>query len=134
MGNPPTSMSFVRKILDLVPEHLLNPSERNTVMELAKFQVELAMEKYEFCMMPASAIAVACLLNAVESVSADGVFVKDFESTVCNITKVDANNLHGIRIHLYESINGIEPMDMQFSSSECADHCVDAGKCIDYDV
>lgn len=112
--NPPTSMSFVRKILNLVPEHLLGASEIQTVVDLAKFQIELAMEKYEFCMLPASSIAVASLLNAVESVSADAMFVADFETTVCSITRVDSSALSNFRVHLYEAINGIEPMDVQF--------------------
>jgi hypothetical protein len=127
--NPPTSMSFVRKILDLVPEHLLSTSERQTVIDLAKFQVELAMDKYEFCMMPASSIAVASLLNAVESVSSDGMFLAEFETTACNITRVKRKSLDSIRIHLYESINGTEPMDVHCSCDSVA-HGGDTSRCV----
>lgn len=115
--NPPTSMSFVRKILDLVPDDLLYKSERETVMELAQLQVEIAMESYEFCMMTPSSIAISSLYNAVESVCTDGMFISDFEETVTKVTQIDSEALRGIRIHLYESINGIEPMDVQFEAT-----------------
>jgi hypothetical protein len=130
--NPPTAMSFVRKILDLVPEHLLFESERQTVIELTQFQIELAMDQFEFCMLPASSIAVASLLNAIESVSSDGMFVADFETTVCNVAHVDGSGLRDIRVHLYESINGVEPMDVQFpcaSSNDVAKKLVQS-KCL----
>lgn len=119
--NPPTSMSFVRQILDLVPEHLLPQAERETVIELAQLQVELAMESYDFCMMSASSIAMASLFNAVESVSSDGMFISDFEDNLCELTKIDNASLRQIRIYLYESVNGIEAMDVQFETkhTEC---------------
>lgn len=114
--NPPTPMSFVSKILDLVPDHLMDGDERQAVVDLTKFQLELAMETYEFSIQPASSIAIASLLNAVESVSTDQAFIKDFEPSVCNLASVDTTSLRGIRISLYESINGVEPMDMQFTA------------------
>lgn len=114
--NPPTPSAFVSKILDLVPEHLMNDEERQAVTDLTKFQLELALETYQFSILPASSIAIASLMNAVESVSTDSAFVKDFEPSVCRLTSVDATALRDIRINLYESINGVEPMDMQFTS------------------
>jgi len=114
--NPPTPLFFVSKILDLVPEHLMNDEERQAVTDLTKFQLELAMETYQFSILPASLIAIASLMNAVESVSSNTAFVKDFEPSVCRLSNVDPTALRGIRINLYESINGVEPMDMQFTA------------------
>jgi len=114
--NPPTPLSFVSKILDLVPEHLVNGEERQAIVDLTNFQLELAMETYQFSILPASFIAIASLLNAVESVSSNTAFVKDFEPTVCRLANADATALRGIRINLYESINGVEAMDMQFTA------------------
>jgi hypothetical protein len=119
--NPPTPMSFVSKILDLVPVHLMNGDERQATIDLTKFQLELAMETYEFSILPASSIAIASLLNAVESVSTNTAFVKDFEPSVCRLANVDAASLRTVRINLYESVNGVEPMDMQFSADVEAD-------------
>jgi hypothetical protein len=114
--NPPTALSFVSKILELVPEHLMNDEERQAITDLTKFQLELAMETYEFSILPASSIAIASLMNAVESVSSNTAFVKDFEPSVCRLASVDATALRDVRINLYESINGVEPMDMQFTA------------------
>lgn len=125
--NPPTAMSFVRNILDLVPDHLLQPDERQAVIDLTKFQIELALEQYEFCMLPASSIAMLSLLNAVESVSTDDMFIDDFEPSACRVTRVDASDLRSIRIHLYESINGVEPMDVQFTT--CDSTASETSKC-----
>lgn len=115
--NPPTPMSFVPKILDLVPEHLMDREEREAIKDLAKFQIELAMEQYKFSILPASSIGIASLFNAVESMSSNQAFVKDFEPAVCRLARVDTTTLRGIRIHLYESINGVEPMDVQFTEN-----------------
>lgn len=114
--NPPTPMSFVQKILDLVPEDLMNEEERLAIIDLTKFQIELAMGQYQFSILPASSIAIASLLNAVESMSSNQAFVKDFEPYVCGLARVDTTTLRGIRINLYESINGVEPMDVQFTA------------------
>jgi len=114
--NPPTPMSFVQKILDLVPEHLMNGEERTAIVDLTKFQIELAMGQYQFCILPASSIGVASLLNAVDSISSNQAFVRDFEPCVCRFARVDNTALRGIRINLYESINGVEPMDVQFTA------------------
>eukprot|EP00980_Cylindrotheca_fusiformis_P013920 scaffold3618_cov129-Cylindrotheca_fusiformis.AAC.20 len=118
--NPPTSMDFVRMILDLIPEHLMPCDERQTIIDLTKFQIELALDQFDFCMMPASSIAMASLLNAVESVSSSDAFVDDFEPSACNVARVDPRSLRSIRIHLYEAINGVEPMDVQFTSDSTA--------------
>lgn len=126
--NPPTAMAFVRNILDLIPEHLLEADERQAVIDLTKFQVELALEQYEFCMMPASSIAMASLLNAVESVSSNDMFVDDFEPSACNVARVDVHALRSIRIHLYESINGVEPMDVQFTCDSTGSESTKCGQ------
>ena len=62
--NPPTAMSFVRNMLDLVPEHLIDASERETLMELTHLQVDLALIDYAWGQCPVSSIAFASLLNA----------------------------------------------------------------------
>ena len=60
--NPPTAMSFVRQMMHLVPAELMGASERETVLELAQFQVDLATMDYEFSQSPCSTIAFASAL------------------------------------------------------------------------
>jgi len=113
--NPPTAMSFVRNMLDLVPDHLMGSSERETLLDLTQLQVDLASTEYDFCQCPASYIALSSLLNAMESVTTDGAFYSNFEETMSGAAQIDLGVIRNIRISLYESVNGTEPMDMQVS-------------------
>jgi hypothetical protein len=111
--NPPTAMSFVRSMMDLVPDHLVGPCERETIMEVARFQVEMAVGEYEFARVSPSAIAFSCLLNAIESLSEDGMFYSNFESTMANAICIDPRGLRDIRIALYKLLNGNDAMCVQ---------------------
>lgn len=118
--NPPTSMSFVRNMMDVVPGHLIGPDERETVMELTNFQLDLAITDYKFSRAPASSLAFASLLNAVESVSSDSAFFASFESTMSGIIQIDHRCLRDVRIALYEAVNGTDSdaMDIQSYSAD----------------
>jgi hypothetical protein len=115
--NPPTALAFVRSMLDLVPQHLMGVSERETVMELTKFQVDLAGSDYTYSQAPASSIAFASLLNAMESVTSDGMFFANFEATMAMSIRIDVSGLRNIRMGLYESVNDTESMDMQIHNN-----------------
>jgi hypothetical protein len=104
--NPPTAMSFVRMMMDLVPDHVVGLCERETIMEVARFQVEMAIGEYDFSRVSASTVAFSCLLNAIESLSEDGMFYTNFESTMANAVGIDPRGLRDIRIALYELMNG----------------------------
>jgi hypothetical protein len=112
--NPPTALSFVRNMIDTVPEHLIDATERETIMELTVFQLDLSICDYRFSRAPASSLAFASLLNAVDSVVSDGMFFTNFENTMSGVIHVDHNSLRDIRIALYEAVNGTEDaMDIQ---------------------
>jgi hypothetical protein len=111
--NPPTAMSFVRMMMNLVPEHILGPCERETILEITRFQVEMTINEYDFFRFHASSIAFACLLNAIESVSEDGMFYANFETTMGNIMGIHPQSLRDLRIALYELMNGSDAMCIQ---------------------
>jgi hypothetical protein len=117
--NPPTASAFVRHMLELVPAHLMDTSAKDTLLELTQFQVELATCDYKFSQAPASRIAFASLMNAVESIATDQVFLTNFEKTMANSLRIDALSTRDIRIALYESVNGNEPMEI--SMAPCPD-------------
>lgn len=104
--NPPTAMSFVRMMIDLIPEHMLGASERETITELTRFQIEMSVNEYEFSRFHASSIAFACILNATESVSDDGMFYSTFESSMGAALGVNVRGLRDLRIALYELMSG----------------------------
>ena len=110
--NPPTAASFVRHMLDLVPSHVMDATSRDTITELTQFQVDLATCDYTFAQRSASHIAFASLMNAMDSVTTDAAFLVKFESTMASAIQVDPSATRDIRIALYESVHGNEPMEI----------------------
>lgn len=104
--NPPTAMSFVRSMIDLIPDHLIHSCEKDAIFDVAKFQIEMVVNEYDFCTFNASSIAFACALNAMESVVADGMLYADFETTMGKTLMVDDSCVRDLRIAIYELMNG----------------------------
>jgi len=101
--NPPTVMSFVRKILDVVPDNQLNSSEKRIILDITKKQIEQIANGYEFSTYPNSYIAFASILNSVESWlygdnydsvggNCDVFFYTNFKKTIGTILQVDDYN------------------------------------------
>jgi len=65
--NPPTSMTFVRQILALVSIEILPVTMRLTVYYLAKAQMDMVLQDYRFVSVKKSVLAMAGILNALES-------------------------------------------------------------------
>jgi hypothetical protein len=103
--NPPTSMDFVRKFLDLVPQDALDERSRTCAVELAQYQVDISVLNYGFCTSKASSIAFASLLNAVESVHSDSATCSYIESVIARSTKIDSHSFQDLRDQLYEAIS-----------------------------
>jgi len=115
--NPPTAMSFVRSMIDLVPDHLMHSCEKETFLDIAKFQIELIVNEYKFCTFNASSIAFACALNAIESVMGDGMLYTDFETTMGKTIMVDDSCVRDLRITIYELMNSSDATnDIQMNS------------------
>jgi hypothetical protein len=111
--NPPIAMSFVRSMMDLVPENILGATERAMITEITKFQVESAVNEYIFATFQASSIAFASLLNSFESLCNDGIFLANFEGTMACVLGIDINNVRGLRMALYELMNGNDTSEIQ---------------------
>jgi hypothetical protein len=107
--NPPTALFFVQQYLDLVPSHILNDKVRAAVLEVAKFQTELAVCDYDLSTVNASSIAFAALLNALESLDhqLDPKIAAQIEITLAEAALIDSRSsqLSAIRIRLYEAIH-----------------------------
>jgi len=105
--NPPTAMSFVRMVInDLVPDNVLNPCEKEAIIDISMFQTELIVNEYEFAVFNGSSIAFACMLNAIESCFNDDMFFANFETTMEKTLLVDKSSIRYLRIAIYELING----------------------------
>jgi hypothetical protein len=69
--NPPTSLSFVRQLLDLIPADVLRADLRRACYDIAKYLTELAVNEGALVPMNASTIAFGALMNSLESVGVD---------------------------------------------------------------
>ena len=103
--NPPTAMSFVRSMMDLIPDHLMHSSDKDAVTDIARIQVETIVNEYDFCTVKTSSIAFACALNAMESVVADGMLIAEFESNMGKTMMVDESCVQDLRNAIYELMN-----------------------------
>lgn len=106
--NPPTAMSFVRKMLELVPKGLIEQNEQKALMEVTQMQLDLASSDYDFCQRHASHVALSAVLNAIESVSDDGMLHADFEETLSKVMEIKLSAIRDIRVRLYEEIHGTD--------------------------
>jgi len=113
--NPPTAMSFVRLMIDLVPDHLINSIEKETIFEMTILQIEMTINEYDFITFNASSIAFACMLNAIESVMDDGMLYANFETTMGKAILLDVDHVdvrvRDLRIAIYELMNGSKNID-----------------------
>ena len=64
--NPPTSLSFARKFLELIPAEAMNEEARKSAFDIVTFQTELAVSEYEFINVKSSVTAYCSLMNALE--------------------------------------------------------------------
>ena len=106
--NPPTAMSFVRKMLELGPQGLIEQNEQKALMEVTQMQLDLASSDYDFCQRHASHVALSAVLNAIETVSDDGMLHADFEETLSKVMEIKLSAIRDIRVRLYEEIHGTD--------------------------
>jgi hypothetical protein len=87
--NPPTAISFIKHFLALLPETMMGSGDRDTVYELAKFQTELAALEYSLVVLDASTVALAAMMNALETVACD----KSMLDIKAMLTKVSSHDM-----------------------------------------
>jgi len=105
--NVPTSMSFCRIIInDLLPDNLLNPLEKEMILEMSRSQIELTVNEYQFSRFNGSSIAFACMLNAIECCSDNSIFFANFKTTIGKILLVDETTIIDLRIQIYGLLTG----------------------------
>jgi hypothetical protein len=104
--NPPTALSFVRKLMELIPEDALNGEMRHTVIDVAKFQTELAIHEYQFVTVEPSTIAYCTLINSMESLGLDEKVVGYLGHILSQALKLDckSDRVAGVQNTLYRSV------------------------------
>lgn len=125
--NPPTAMSFVRSMVDLLPVDFIKSCEKKTILDISEHQTELVVKEYNFCTYDQSSIALACMLNALESLTEDDVFCAQVETEARKIIPIDSAAVRELRIAIYELMKGSSP-DIQVyrksTAKEMGSQCI----------
>ncbi|CAB9518943.1 diatom-specific cyclin [Seminavis robusta] len=121
--NPPTPLAFVRELLELLPESYLSEEMRPAVYDLCKFQTELCVRIYEFVPIKASTIAMAALLNALESLGVDYSALGFIEAFLARSIK-DAGMMLDVREdiqnRLYQAVTEFSGIHTEAATSSTA--------------
>jgi len=97
--NPPTAMSFMRLISDLVLDTSLE--FRQIILDRTQQQIEMTVGDYKFCTYNASSIAFASMLNSIKSTFEDDTLYNNVNITVGNILAVN-ESINDLRQLMYQ--------------------------------
>ena len=106
--NPPTAFAFCKHLLDAMPDDWMTMEMRDRVLELAKYQTEVAVGDVELMRVKPSWIALASLINAMGSIQNSSPFKQLVMDSISGIVGVCAHNpdFRNIRMRLYEGLSG----------------------------
>ncbi len=104
--NPPTTMSFVRELMNLIPHETLELETRNTLMDITKYQIELTVGQEELFKIPPSLIALAALRNTLASLPIDSQLTEYILFVFSNALQWDLNDtgVKNVRNVMYEAV------------------------------
>jgi Cyclin, N-terminal domain/Cyclin, C-terminal domain len=89
--NPPTAHSFVQLFLEVMPESIIAHAERDAVVELSKFQTELAISDPLFLATNPSTIALAAFSNSLKFTSLSSTFIESLVNTVIQLAEINCD-------------------------------------------
>lgn len=106
--HPPTAIAFIHQYLDLIPDHLVSQEAREAVIDLSKFQTEVAVSDAGLMSVNASTVALASLINAFDSMNMDVTLQAHIQNVLSGAANIDCRSpLFGdVRIRLYEAMTG----------------------------
>ena len=84
--NPP--LAFVQHCLALLPDGCMSMSDKEAILEVAKFQTELALDDYSLVKVNASTIALAAVGNALSSLNVDMAVQQEFLGALTNLLRI----------------------------------------------
>ena len=116
--NPPTSFEYTQRLMKLAAHNNSAAASQqkqqqhvlDAILDLTKFQCELAVLYYDFVPVPASHLALASLINATESVGEQQQgggyssihYWKIWSDAVC--VDIESKQFHDLRMRLYEAV------------------------------
>jgi hypothetical protein len=111
--NPPTALTFCKHLLDAMPGDWMTLEMRDTVLELAKYQTEVAVGDVELMRVKPSWIALASLINAMESIKNDNPLQRLVVDSISGIVGVRADDgaFRNVQFRLYQGLCGETPAE-----------------------
>ena len=103
--NPPTKHCFLRKLLQIIPSNLLDGKTKENVMQLAEYQINLAVCDYRLSLETSSCVAFASLLNSIEAIEGWNASASSFlHSIASSVLRTDEMELRRTRSRLQEAV------------------------------
>lgn len=92
--HPPTTLSFIHHLMLLIPD-TCPPTVKHDILELSRFLSELSICDYYFVLQKRSSIAIACLLNSLDTITEERLPRRSrsiFYDAVVQVTNLDYNS------------------------------------------
>lgn len=127
--NPSTPFHFALYLSEMIA--LMYPRlDLETVQELTNLQLEGVLNAYDVSLMPSSLVALAAILNAVDSMDVcSAEELQDMESKLHSLLQSDPSiSFNDIRIRLYESISDDESHSPHLSAASHSTACGSAAQ------
>jgi hypothetical protein len=120
--NPPTSLSYVRLLLDILPADVLPKKVHQTAYDLSKYQTELAVHEYDMITVKSSTIGFCALLNALESLAIDSMVLDEIATVLADAIDLDVTDsiVRKVSNWLYESVVRQNSGDVFLQQPTCA--------------
>ncbi|KAL3921688.1 MAG: hypothetical protein SGILL_002616 [Bacillariaceae sp.] len=83
--HPPTAYCFCKHVLFLLPQSTVSLETRYEILELARFLTELCVIDYYFVVHKASDVALAALLNSMETIAGADAALLQFEQELLRV-------------------------------------------------
>jgi Cyclin, N-terminal domain len=110
------------------PNKGLNDVTRETLLELARMQTELAVKEYPLCLEDASTIAYAAILNSIQCMDLPCDLQEHVGNLLALALGIDGHSSHlqDVQIRLYQAITGVPNAPVTpLSSTTASDICAE---------
>jgi hypothetical protein len=107
------------------PKQRLDDIARETLLELARMQTELAVKEYHLCLDDASTIAYAAIMNSIQCMDLPCDLQEHVGNLLALAIGIDGHSCHlqDVQIRLYQAITGVPTHVTPISSTTASDTC-----------
>ena len=122
--HPPTASAFAHYLLKLSGN---NQDDQNQVLKLTESQIKTAVSYADFIHVPASAIALASLINAFESTASSYRRANALAEAANHMETIQTYWFWDVRSRLYTSILSATTTTTTTAAASLTKHCIEEG-------